>query len=219
MTDTMPTSRRLVRRPVLWGLFAVFLLGIPLVAALTARARQTTLPVLGAVPGMALVDQNGRPFTTDTMTGKIWIVDFVFTNCSAVCPRLTAEMKKLADLTHAVDLAPVALLSVTVDPERDTPEVLARYARSVGADYSTWKFVTGPTVFVEQAVVQGFKIAIERNGSDAAPSTFDIIHGMSFILVDAQGRIRGYYDSNDPAAVTRLRSDVAQLKASPTGAP
>jgi protein SCO1/2 len=195
------------RRSWLWSAFAVTLLAIPVAATLGARVERHPLPHLGQVPEFALVDQTGRPLRRADLDGQPWVADFVFTSCAEVCPRLTAEMANLQRYLQNRG-ARVHLVSITVDPERDTVERLAAYAAGFAADPTLWKFATGPADAVKDAVVRGFKVGIERepNGDD-----FTILHGTRFVLIDGQGAIRGYYDAAEGRQMAALRADLERL--------
>src|SRR5207253_7891202 len=118
------------------------------------------LPDLGQLPSFALVDQDGKPFGAAEVRGKVWVADFIFTSCSDACPRLTARMRSLQDRLDPAER--IGLLSITVDPERDTSAKLAEYARLSGARSSSWKFLTGSQADVERTVVNGFHIAMGK---------------------------------------------------------
>jgi len=165
-------------------------------------------PVLGTVPDFRLFDQSGAPFGPDRLAGRVWIADFVFTRCPDVCPRITERLVKVQRaLGGRVDL-----VSVSVDPEYDTPERLAAFARSNGAAAPRWHFLTGDSQHIQQAVLRGFNVAFSRESEDIATLT----HGVHVILVDGRGRIRGYYDSNDGDALERLVADARRLAVHPS---
>jgi protein SCO1/2 len=201
-----------IKRPWLWSLFALVLLTIPATATMMLRARKPALPSYGQVPAFSLTDQSGAPFDSRALAGKVWVADFVFTSCSAICPRLTEEMARLQ--RHLVNRgadARTRLVSFTVDPERDTPERLQAYAAGFLAQPSLWKFLTGPSKTIEAAVVDGFKQAIEKEKDKDAVDGFSILHGSKFALVDGGGTIRGFYDSTDATSMSKLRDDIAAL--------
>jgi len=195
-----------------WLLFAALALAIPVLPMLLA-GRTVDLPDLGQLPSFALVDQYGKPFGAPEMRGKVWVADFIFTSCSDACPRLTARMRSLQDRLDPAER--IGLLSITVDPERDTPEKLAQYARLSGAHGALWKFVTGPHREVERTVVNGFHIAMGRvpvESTDGAlrAEAFEIMHGDRLVLVDAKGRLRGYYVADDEG-MRRILRDARSL--------
>ncbi len=152
-------SLRLVPLPLL--LLGVAL-GLTIALFAFARKKQSDaskLPVIAHVPAFEARDQQGRAFGGDSLRGTVWIVDFVFTSCPTVCPRLTARMAELQGRVEKLGKlrAPVKLLSISVDPENDTPQVLAAYGAKHGAHDATWTFATGKTEDLDRIVVQGFK--------------------------------------------------------------
>jgi protein SCO1/2 len=206
----------LLRRPWLWGAFAAALLGVPIAATLGARQHGPPLPVYGAVPALGddarLTDQRGAPFTARNLEGSVWVADFIFTGCSEACPKLSGELAKIRTfLKNRGALGRARLLSISLDPAHDDAPRLSAYAAGFGADPTTWKFVTGPAAAIEEAVVRGFKISVERSADPAQASGFSIVHGTHLVLIDAHGRIRGYYDANDAEALGRLRADLFRL--------
>jgi len=175
------------------------------------RARAVELPRYGEVPAFQLTDEAGRPFGTAELDGHLWVADFIFTTCPEVCPRMTEDMGRLQTwLTNRALDGRVRLVSVSVDPARDTPAKLRAYAEQFHARPGTWTFATGSQQAIEDAVVHGFKIAVSREKDDTEDG-FAIVHGTKFVLVDGRRQIRGYYDSNDGASMAKLRDDVAAL--------
>ena len=177
------------------------------------------LPTLGDVPAFVLTDHDMNPVNGEMLRGKVWIVDFIFTRCSGPCLRMNRQMhrlqKMLSDDRPSND---VRFLSVSVDPDYDTPQVLRQYAARHGADTETWSFATGPRQDLRSLVVGGFKLPIEQAGS----AEHAILHSDRFVLVDRQGRIRGYYhgishEAPDgtilPPETDRLLTDVKKLLA------
>ncbi len=158
------------------------------------------------MPSFSLHDDTGASVTADSLRGHVWIANFIFTRCPDVCPALSARMKTLQDADAAAD--PVTLVSFTVDPAHDTPEVLRDYARRVGAKPG-WTFLTGPRADVAALLRDGFKVAFADDGPPDQPIT----HSDRFVLVDRQLRIRGYYHGSDADDVARLRRDAAALRA------
>jgi len=195
-----------------WLLFAALALAIP-IAPLLLKPRPPALPDLGELPAFSLTDQHGRPFGRDDLRGKVWVADFVFTSCSDACPRLTQRMRSLQDRLDPNER--VGLLSITVDPERDTPEKLRQYGQTYGARDGQWRFLTGSPTEVQRTVVKGFKTAMAKVPLDSdrpetddelRAQTFDIMHGDRLVLVDAQSRIRGFYVADDAGIVAVLRA-------------
>lgn len=185
-------------------------LGLAVGLALLARSMRPRppLPVFGRVPAFQLVDERGAPYTAASLQGHATVADFIFTRCPSSCPRLTARMGKVqARLAH--DGSAVRLASFSVDPENDTPPVLAQYAMKAGADLARWTFVTGPVDEVIKTVVQGFKVSAAKVAKGAGD--YDVTHGDWFVLVDAAGQIRGYYASDDGSDVSTLVADAERL--------
>jgi protein SCO1/2 len=200
-----------MKKIALWSLFAVCVLTVPVVAMLRRPKPHLELPTYGEVPAFTLVDQDGLKFGLADLRGQVWVADFIFTSCASACPRLTGEMHALqVHLLDRGDAQRTRLVSISVDPERDTPRKLREYADQVGVVGRRWKFLTGPAKDIEDAVVNGFKQGIDRE-KDPGQDTFTILHGTKMVLVDAMGRIRGYYDSNDAAEMARLREHLAAL--------
>ncbi len=172
-----------------------------------------SLPVLGAVPPFTLVERSGRAVSASDLSGHVWVADFVFTRCPDFCPALTARMAGLQKaLGPAAD--PVRLVSFSVDPLHDTPEVLEDYARRAGAREG-WLFVTGPREALAALLRDGFKVAWADDGPPASPIT----HSDRFVLVDRALRIRGYYHGTEPGDVARLARDALALEKSASDSP
>jgi cytochrome oxidase Cu insertion factor (SCO1/SenC/PrrC family) len=212
--------------PLLWGLLLAALAGVAAAAlwqrlhgasgeaggeAAARAGAAAALPVLGHVPEFRLVGYDGRGVGLADLAGAPWIADFVFTHCVASCPMLSARMARLDRTLPAA----VRLVSFSVDPARDTPAVLASYARSFTAS-PRWLFLTGAAGEVRRLSRQGFKLAVEP-GVGAAPEA--ILHSNRFVLVDAAGAIRAYYDALDPRALRRLEEDARALASAVTTAP
>ena len=197
---------RLATHPLGWSLVvgAALVVGLPRLHR--ALVRQP-LPVFLNVPAFSLTDQAGQPFGLANLKGHPTIVDFIFTSCPTICPLLSAKMERLQARTR--DLPDVKLLSISVDPADDTPAVLTKYGARFHEDPKRWTFVTGDPAMIEQTVVGGFKIELERKGGDPSAAG-SIIHGGNLVLVDGQGRIRGYYES-DPDGLRRIVEDAGRL--------
>jgi protein SCO1/2 len=172
-----------------------------LVAALAACSRHAPkLDVFGDIPQFELVAQSGQPFDSHVLAGKIWVADFIYTTCPGPCPRMTSQMREVQD---ALQQAPdVRLVSFTIDPANDTPPVLAAYAKVHGASPATWYFLTGPVPTLQMLDRDAFKLG-NIDGT--------LEHSTRFVVVDRQGRIRGYYDTSEASAIQKVISDVRAL--------
>ena len=208
--NARPSDRLL--RGLLWGVLALVIIGI-LGANLrsfidrkpgTTAESPTLLSDLAAhqqLPDFALTDQRGAPFALSDLHNKVWVADFIFTSCPTICPPMTIQMASLQDEFSAEE---VHFVSFSVDPERDTPEVLLRYANDYGADGSRWAFLTGQRDTIYQLAHEGFNLAAGHRGSE-------ILHSTRFVLVDQNQQVRGYYDSRNPGSLHQLRKDIKKL--------
>jgi protein SCO1/2 len=190
-----------------WVVFAALALALPMGALLFRQTVAPDLPMLGELPSFSLTAEDGKPFGKADLLGRVWITDFVFTSCSDACPRLQAKMKKLQDrLIPPEQGGNIALLSISVDPERDTPQKLKQYGDVFGARAGLWRSLTGAQQEVERTVVRGFHIAMAKvppQSADPHVEAFEIMHGERLVLVDRMGRIRGYYDADDQDRLLR----------------
>ena len=181
------------------------LAAVAVVAAwLTLRPRR--LPDLGTVPPFALTERAGTPLGAADLAGHVWVADFVFTRCPDFCPALTTRMAGLQKALPA-GRDPIRLVSFSVDPAHDGPDVLREYAARAGAG-DAWLFLTGPRAAVAALLRDGFHVA----WADDGPPTSPITHSDRFVLVDRQLRIRGYYHGTDAADVARLARDAVALR-------
>jgi protein SCO1/2 len=188
-------------------------LAIGVVAFRHGAEARAPLPVLARIDGFSLVDQNGTSVKLGDLGGKVWIADFIFTNCQSACPMLTTRMRSLQRHLEDREKAlgrelPVRLVSFTVDPEVDTPDKLRAYAARWGADDKRWMFLTGSLDEMNRAVVRGMKIPFEKGGADT--SAFDVMHGEKIVVVDRAGRIRGYFDA-DEAGMAGIKDAIESL--------
>ena len=185
------------------------LFGLPVARSLTRRLG-TAPVVLGALPAFTLTDQRGQPFGTRELTGKVWVANFIFTSCEGVCPLLSERMAEIGRRTRK--LGPdFHLVSISVDPDRDTPEKLAAYGARFGANPASWSFVTGPIPALEAAVVQGFKVGMGREpAADGGLGAWQIFHGENLVLVDRRLRIRGYFPAT-PEGLDSLMTAVQRV--------
>jgi protein SCO1/2 len=197
--------------------FRLILSAAVLTLALSCSSdKQESLPILSTVTDFTLTERSGRPFGLNDLRGQVWVADFIFTNCAGTCPIMTTAMTEIQKTALAEKLDGVKLVSITVDPERDTPEVLQRFAGGYGALKDHWYFLTGDGAAIQQLANKGFLLsAATGGGSEDEP----IIHSNRFVLVDRQGRIRGYYDGTDEENVAQLLKDLKRLyrEAAPAG--
>jgi len=164
----------------------------------------------GKAPEFALTERSGKEIRSADLLGKVWIANFIYTHCTDTCPVQSAEMKALQDQFGRE--RNLRLVSITVDPKRDTPAVLAGYASRFGADPARWFFLTGKREEIFRIAQEGFHLAAaeipeaQRGGSEATH-----LHSPRFVVVDRRGEIRGYYPGTEKDALQRLRRDLEEL--------
>jgi protein SCO1/2 len=166
--------------------------------------RERNISAYGSVPGFQLTNQNGQPFGSAQLAGKIWIADFIYTTCPGPCPMISSRMSELQKPLEKTD---VHLVSFSVDPDKDTPEVLRGYAAKLQAEPGRWDFLTGAKSAVFKLSHDGFKLAVS-DGSDAQGIP---VHSTRMVLIDRHAQIRGYYDATEPEAITKLLADTNHL--------
>ncbi len=176
------------------------------VLALTNSFRVTDFKVYGQVPPFELVERNGEKISLETLQGKVWVASFIFTHCSGQCPLLCERLKKVQNRLRFKDK--FRLVSITMDPERDTPAVLTEYAKRFEADPYKWLFATGDPKEVRALVQNGFRLA---SGGPDGQEPEGITHSFKLVLVDGFGRIRGYYDGTEDSSVKDLLHDSRAL--------
>ncbi|MEO8589942.1 MAG: SCO family protein [Flavobacteriales bacterium] len=159
------------------------------------------------VPPFSFIDRNGRVFTDKLVEGKILVVDFFFTRCTTICPRMSVQMQQLQLKLDDEAYKDIVFLSHTVDPEHDTPEVLDAYAHKLQADTSRWKFLTGNKTDIYLLGAEGYFLAAREDV--LAPDGF--LHSEKFVLVDKDRHIRGYYDGTTAEGMNALAADVKML--------
>lgn len=218
----------------------------------------------GTVPDFALIERSGRPITRQDLQGLVWAANFFYTNCPDTCPLQSARMARLQQ--DFADDHDVRLVSISVDPEHDTPDVLRDYAQRFGADPERWLFLTGDKAAIYRLAQEGFHLSAvdpgaappqapeatppqEPSGSQsqlrssswaahrlplwpfrallhwvfvprlawahAGTEHKTLLHSARFVVVDRQARIRGYYHSDEEAALRRLRRDVRTVLREP----
>lgn len=181
----------------------------------------TNLPKgFATVPDFSLTDQNRATFAAKDLRGKVSVWSFIFTRCHATCPTVSGQMARLrSELPMAIEL-----VSLTVDPRYDGPDVLADYAKNFKADAAKWHFLTGDQGSVYRLIREGFKLPVAENpDADKAPEKIDpnrpaperVSHASRLALVDRAGSIRGYFETSDPAAMILLRRRANELAVEP----
>ncbi len=166
------------------------------------QSRGPIPPEIGDLPDFSLVNQDGKPFGKKDLNGKVSVVCFFFSRCQTICPPLMAAMKELQNKLKKRGVK-AQLVSITVDPEYDTPERLKKFAQKLGADLKSWTFLTGKREAIERLAKEGFKVAMGK--PHYVGNIMEITHSGKLILVDQRGKIRarpdrrgnpiGYFDT------------------------
>ena len=164
------------------------------------ESRPRELLTLGTIANAKFTTSDRQEFELSQLKGKVWVADFIFTTCGGICPIMSKNMAQLH--RSYVLLDDVRMVSISVNPEQDTPEVLQEYAKRYKADTARWLFLTAPREVIQDLAVHSFKM-----GSIDEP----IFHSSKFVLVDREMKIRGYYDGTTAGDIARLYTDVASL--------
>ena len=169
------------------------------------------LPVLRTISSMDLVDQEGKPVNLQTFRGQPWFANIIFTRCPGPCARMTQKMRQLQEALPA-EASEVQLVSLTTDPDFDTPEVLSQYARKFQADTRSWKFLTGTKEEIVRVSTQEWLLVMLEKGEAERESTNDIfLHSTLTVLMDGLGRIRGTYEILEEGQLEEALADLQRL--------
>jgi protein SCO1/2 len=194
-------------------------LGLPVIGALLIvtfflpgmHRHEVELKRYALVPPFSLTERSGKTITNHDLEGKIYVADFIFTTCPGPCPIISANMAKLQQ--KLAGDSRVQLVSFTVDPQDDTPAVLAAYADHLGADPQKWWFLTGPKEQVYDLIQNGFLQSVQDNhGKQLAPGEFLVTHSTYLVLVDPKGFMRGFYSGLDSDDQSSLLEGIHQLE-------
>ena len=184
--------------------------GLAVWAAVSHRQEGSGLPKYSQLPAFQLTGQDGKPWSSAKLDGKVWIASFVFTTCKNSCPMLSLQMKRLSGSLPLGD--GFALVSFTVDPDHDTPARLREYAKAMGADDPRWVFLTGSKKDLKNLIMGGFKLTAEPGDKERDErGNPDILHSSKLVLVDKHGMVRGYYDGLLGSSVEAIRRDAQRV--------
>ena len=184
-------------RFIIYGIVAVLLV----ITYFTKEPNSNSgLPVIGTIPEFNFTDSQGNEISRLDLDGKVWVADFIFTTCTMACPVLTGNMNLIHKAFKNNDN--IRIVSISVYPEYDTPQVLSDYASQYDANTNRWHFLTGPEENVQDVIKNGFKMGDYED---------IIFHSEKFALVDQKNRLRGYYNGMQPDDVTRLKKDMEKL--------
>jgi cytochrome oxidase Cu insertion factor (SCO1/SenC/PrrC family) len=184
-------------RTVWLGMSLAFgLLGLAYLVGLTKmeRTRPAMLPVIGQISDFTLTNQNGQFATLADLTNHVWVADIIFTRCAGPCPRMTGQMKSLQDLLPPTSDA--KLVTLTTDPDFDTPSVMKRYGEHFGADFNRWTFLTGTKAEIAALASGSLKLSAMPVKLEDQKSVADLfIHTTIFVVVDKHAQLRGIFET------------------------
>jgi cytochrome oxidase Cu insertion factor (SCO1/SenC/PrrC family) len=219
----MPESAETPHSPYRWPirLLAVVLVGVlayrylapPPVAIVseTSSGESSELRRINDIPPFILTERSGRTVTNQDLRGKIWVADFIFTTCPGPCPIVTAGMARVQQ--EVANDPRVQLVTFTVDPQDDTPAVLAAYANKFNADPNRWWFLTGDEKPLYDLIKNGFYQAVQDNhGQSLEPGQFLVTHSTRLALVDGDGVLRATYDGLTPEGRAALLDGIKTLE-------
>jgi cytochrome oxidase Cu insertion factor (SCO1/SenC/PrrC family) len=201
------------------------LVGLTLVGAfLLARhgllgSRGKPLPVIDRIADFTLTNQNGQAVSLADLRGQVWVADIIFTRCAGPCPEMTRQMKELQNALPPD--SPVKLVTLTTDPDFDTPPVLKLYAERFGADLHRWMFLTGTKQAIAKLAIDSLKLTALPKAPAERLSPADLfVHSTIFVVADKQARLRGVFETTgegiDPQNVqAQILAAVRQLERGP----
>lgn len=204
------------KRPLdwlIWGGLTLTIAGIAVafVASELRKSRPAPLPVITqGLPAFSLTNQLGEKVTSEAFSDVVSVVDVIFTRCAGPCPEMTRRMGELQRVIPPS--LPVRLVTVTTDPEHDTPAVLQQYARQRNADPKRWWFLSGAKSDIAQLAREGLKLVAQETKPEDRVNDADLfIHSTVFVVLDKRGRLRGSFESTEPDFNARIRRAVREL--------
>ena len=182
------------------------------------------MPVIAQVPDFSLTNLNNKPVSMASLRGQVWVADIIFTRCPGPCAKMTREFAKLQ---AALSTGGARLVTFTSDPDYDTPAKLKDYAAKFGADTNHWWFLTGEKKQIRSLAVNDLKfVVVEKEAKDREVPEDLFIHSTWFVIVDKQGRLRGWtdkdgqvrakFDLEDPDVQAQMLAAIRQLEKEPT---
>ena len=206
--------QKLIRKKSFWLVFWLISFSYPIYRSVN-RILPPPLPVYYQVPEFKLTNEFKKPFGSADLKGRFYIANFMFTSCPTTCPRLMEKMDLVQKRIRGLGTK-AAIVTFTVDPEVDTPDVLFKYARKRHSNPFIWNYLTGSRADLEKIVVDGFKVPmggkekIEKQVEAEKVTLFDIAHTEKLVLVDDKGQIRGYYGT-ERVEMDRMMIDLGLL--------
>lgn len=193
---------------IVWAALAICVASIA--GAFIYSKRQPRLPSLNRVTDFTLTNQAKGTVSLSDLRGKVWVADIIFTRCAGPCAKMTRQFSALQNVLS--NESGVHLVSLTADPEYDTPEVLTRYGEKFNADQKRWTFLTGTKKDLYRLAMDGLLLALEEKTPESRENENDLfIHSTRFVLIDKQGVMRAAYDSTEPGTNEKIVADVQKL--------
>ena len=178
------------------------------------------LRVIGPVADFTLTNQDGRISTLADFTNRVWLADIIFTRCAGPCPRLTQQMRQVQDSLPKDSGA--KLVTLTTDPEFDTPAVLKKYGERFGADFNRWTFLTGTKSEIAGVAANSLKLSAQPVKPEEQKNSADLfIHTTIFVIVDKHAQLRGFFETGGDgvdwtnAVLPKILKSVRQLENEP----
>ena len=182
-------------------------------------SQRPALPVIAPIADFSLTNQNGAAVTLSDLRGKVWVADIIFTRCPGPCLRMTRQMKELQDSLPSG--TSTRLVSLTTDPDYDTPEILKTYGMKNGADFNRWMFLSGTKKQLNNLAVDSLKLsAVEKKPEDRVTPDDLWVHSTIFVVIDKHAQLRAIFqtggeDVSWPDEKAKLLAAVKQLEREP----
>lgn len=197
---------------IVWGLLALTIVAISVAFFVhrfgSGRLRKNLAPVAD-VPAFTLTNQFGEAMSLTNLLGQVWVADVIFSRCPISCEQMSRRMRALQD--QLARRTGITFVSLTADPDFDSPAVLKRYAERHAADPARWFFLTGPKRDVYRLAVDGLKfVVLDKTEQKETPDDL-FIHSTQFVLVDKRGRIRGYFEATEEEERQQLALAIKKL--------
>lgn len=210
---------------VVWGGLALIIAAVAGAFAWSKLGSARSLPVISQISDFTLTNQNNERISLASLRGQVWVADVIFTRCAGPCPTMTHQMEELQSALPQNE--PVRLVTLTSDPDYDTPAVLKKYAARFNADSNVWSFLTGPKKEIRTLEATDFKFTVvEKEGAERQAPEDMFIHSTWFALIDKEGRMRGwtdseghlhaYFESTEPGTQAEILAAIRQLLREPS---
>lgn len=205
MVLSPPILAIMVHKCLYTGGFSLKRLFFLIIVSLLILSGCSSLPKKGRpLEDFQFTNQEGQSLGLEDLKGNVWVADFVFTNCTTVCPPMTSNMTELQQMVEKEGLDTVHFVSFSVDPEVDSPEVLKKYGEAFGANFSTWHFLTG----YEQEVIEDYAYKNFKTWVKKPEDNDQVMHGVSFYLINKNGEVISEYPGNEDVPFKQIVKDI-----------